>query len=176
MGRRRQNSKSTDPPPTPEKRSRGNLNPLRRGTSSKNMQTIPSPEASTVNLPSPSPRREPALPPSSVSKPLEISQSSRQQRRINDERNGDTILPAPSRSSSLPSPNGILSNQDQPQQLKKQSTAPLEKPPEVRIEGMSMSYLTDFGRFGETLMASIYHKLPMMRYRVLSRKLDPCME
>lgn len=138
MGRRRQNSKSTDTPPTPEKRSRGTLNPLRRGTSSKNMQTIPSPEASFVNLPSPLPRREPALPPASVAKPLETSQSSRQQRRINDERNGDTILPAPNRASSLPSANGIQSNQEQPQQLKKQSTVPLEKLPEVRISGMSM--------------------------------------
>lgn len=138
MGRRRQNSKSTDTPPTPEKRSRGTLNPLRRGTSSKNMQTIPSPEASVVNLPSPLPRREPTLPPASVAKPLETSQSSRQQRRINDERNGDTILPAPNRSSSLPSTNGIQSNQEQPQQLKKQSTAPLERLPEVRISGMSM--------------------------------------
>lgn len=141
MGRRRQNSKSADPPPTPEKSSRGTFNPLRRGTSSKNMQTIPSPEASIVNLPSSSPRREPALPPPSVSKPPETSQSSREQRRINDERNGDTILPAPSRSSTLPSPNGIQSNLDQPQQLKKQSTAPLEKLPEVCISGMSTCYL-----------------------------------
>lgn len=105
------------------------------------MQTIPSPEASVVNLPSPLPRREPALPPSSVAKPPEISQSSRQQRRINDERNGDTILPAPSRSLSLPAANGVQSNQDQPQQLKKQSTAPLESLPEVRISVMPMYYL-----------------------------------
>ncbi|MCJ1461765.1 hypothetical protein MMC07_000364 [Pseudocyphellaria aurata] len=132
MGRRRQNSKSADRPPSPEKRSRGNLNPLRRGTSSKNMQTIPSPEASVVNLPSSLPRREPASPPPSVSKPLDSSQSTRQQRRINDERNGDTVLPAPSRSSSLPVANGVQSNPDQSQQLKKHPTAPLETLPETR--------------------------------------------
>ncbi|MCJ1260817.1 hypothetical protein MMC22_000680 [Lobaria immixta] len=145
VGRRRQNSKSADPPPTPEKSSRGTFNPLRRGTSSKNMQTIPSPEASIVNLPSSSPRREPALPPPSVSKPPETSQSSREQRRINDERNGDTILPAPSRSSTLPSPNGIQSNQDQPQQLKKQSTAPLERLPEIRrdVDGFNIPQTTN---------------------------------
>lgn len=141
MGRRRQNSKSTDLPPTPEKRSRGNLNPLRRGTSSKNMQTIPSPGASVVNLPSPSPRQENVSPPPNVSKPPETSQSPRQQRRINDERNGDTILPAPNRSLSLPPTNGIQSNQDQPQQLKKQSTAPVDKLPEVRISRISLYYL-----------------------------------
>ena len=135
MGRRRQNSKSIDRPSTPEKRSRPNLNPLRRGTSSKNMQTIPSPEASVVNLNSSSFHREPPSPQPHVRTPTENFQPHAEQRRADDEMNGERTLPPPIRSSSLPTNNGAQASHDQAQRQDQQSMSAPEPPAEVRAFG-----------------------------------------
>lgn len=125
MGRRRQNPKPSDGAPSPEKRSRSNLNPLRRGTGSRNMQAIPSPEASVVNLNPSSPRREPASPLPRASTTRETSQAAQAIRKISDHRNGNDVPLAPNRSASLPIINGSSQSQEN------QSIAPLEKQPEV---------------------------------------------
>ncbi len=125
MGRRRQSSKPSEGPSFPEKRPRPNLNPLRRGTGSRTMRTIPSPEASVVNLASSSPRQEPVPPVPRVSTSREASQHPSEKSKVNDQRNGDDALPPPSRSSSLPGTNGNI------QAHENQSTAPPEKLPEV---------------------------------------------
>ena len=130
IGRKKDNK--SELPPTPEKRTRSNLNPLRRGQSSKDMQAIPSPDASTVNLSS-STRQEPPLP-KPVIKPVEqVAGSPRERRRGNNEVNGDTISPAPTRTSSLPRTNGITTNNDlaQPQDIPLVPTPP--KPVEVSM-------------------------------------------
>lgn len=98
MGRRKQDPKSVERTPSPEKRSRPSRNPLRRG-SLKNMQQIPSPNASMTELPTTSPRRQPP-----VERPLPQSQSSQpsmEQRRSDSELNGDTTESAPPPDSSL---------------------------------------------------------------------------
>ena len=129
----RKKDKKMERPPSPEKRTRSNLNPLRRGQSPKDMQSIPSPEASTVNLPSLASRREPAVP-KPVVKPAEpASRSPAEQRRTNDQVNGDTILPAPRRTSSLPRTNGAATNRElvQSEDIPPVPSAP--KPEEVSI-------------------------------------------
>lgn len=128
MSRRRQTPKPSDVAPSPEKRSRPNLNPLRRGTGSRNMQAIPSPEASVVNLNPSSPRRDPvsSLPRASTTR--ETSQAPQAPpaiRKISDHRNGNDVLLPPNRSASLPITNGSSQSQE------KQSIAPPEKQPEV---------------------------------------------
>ena len=111
IGRRK--DKKAERPPSPEKRTRSGLNPLRRGTSSKNMQEIPSPpETSTVHLPQAAPSPEPALPVNTAVTRAQRSDSPAEQRRLNDQLNGDTISPAPRRTSSLPRTNGIQTDRD----------------------------------------------------------------
>lgn len=108
----RKKDKKPERPPSPERRTRSNLNLLRRGTSSKNMQMIPSPDASTVNLHSVSPRQEPPLPKTAVTAAPDTPQSPLKQRRIDEEVNGDTISPAPRRTSSLPRANGVATDRE----------------------------------------------------------------
>ncbi|KAL8713629.1 MAG: hypothetical protein Q9225_006740 [Loekoesia sp. 1 TL-2023] len=120
MSRRKDGKKPSDRAPSPEKRSRPHLNPLRRGTSSKNMQTIPSPDEEAMPLPKFSPQREPATPQPNRSQTAAASQSPPEQRRTNGGVNGDAIQPAPIRSSSLPMTNGIQTN-----------AAPVEEEPPV---------------------------------------------
>lgn len=127
----RKKDKKPERPPSPEKRMRSNLNPLRRGTSSKNMQMIPSPDASTVNLPPASPRQEPPLPKTVVTAAQDTPRSPIEQRRINDEVNGDTISPAPRRSSSLPTANGVASNREIAQSEDIPPVPPPPRPAEV---------------------------------------------
>ncbi|KAL8709412.1 MAG: hypothetical protein Q9220_005795 [cf. Caloplaca sp. 1 TL-2023] len=117
MGRRKDNKKSNDRAPSPEKRSRPHLN-LRRGTSSKNMQTIPSPEDEAMPLPKSPPQREQIFAQPTRSQTAAVSPSPPEPRRTNGRLNGDTIQPAPTRSSSLPVSNGIQENapvKDEPQ-------------------------------------------------------------
>ena len=101
-GRSNKGVKGMDRPPSPEKRSRPMRNPLRRGTSShQNMESIPSPPSSASNLPLSPPRHATPLietnTPQSTERP-----PSQERRRLNDQVNGDTIQPAPTRVSSLP--------------------------------------------------------------------------
>ena len=109
----RKGAKGMERPPSPEKRPRGTRNPLRRGPSSRqDMQTIPSPPISTVHLPSSPPRTgpPPQLDPPSQSNnrvPPEV-----EQRRRNDQLNGDTIQQAPTGVSTLPKTNGVPKSDD----------------------------------------------------------------
>lgn len=136
MSRRRQTQKPVELPTSPEKRSRSNLNPLRRG---RTMQSIPSPEASVVKLPSFPPRRESVPQQPTVSPPVETSRLPSEQRRMTDEQNGDTILPAPARSSSFPAINGIQTYQGQVKPQEKNPTTPPGKSTEVC--NLKISYL-----------------------------------
>lgn len=112
--RTRQTSKPLDHAGSPEKRLRPSLNPLRRGTSTRDMQTIPSPQGSAVNLPPP-----PLPPPPQIDPTHPDSQrktgftdpeplSSAEPRRVEYLPNGDALQPPPVRSSSLPGANGII--------------------------------------------------------------------
>lgn len=137
MSRRRLTPKPSDSASSPEKRSRPNLNPLRRGTGSRNMQAIPSPEASVVNLNPSSPRREPASPLPRASTTRETSQAPQSPlaiRKISDHRNGNDVSLPPSRAASLPIINGSSKSQE------KQPIAPLEKQPEVGHSRSSARY------------------------------------
>ncbi|KAL9606619.1 MAG: hypothetical protein Q9179_000205 [Wetmoreana sp. 5 TL-2023] len=98
--RRKDDKKTNERPPSPEKRSRPRFGALRRGTSSKNMQAIPSPDEEAMPLPS--------SPPQPVrSQTVAASPSPPEPRRTNGRVNGDAIQPAPTRLSSLPVANGI---------------------------------------------------------------------
>ena len=99
---------------SPEKRGRPSRNPLRRGASSKHdMETIPSPPATSTSDLQASTTRSTA-PPAGVTPIQSIGRppSNQDQRRRNDQLNGDTIQPAPTRTSSLPMTNGVSANRD----------------------------------------------------------------
>ncbi|KAL8973859.1 MAG: hypothetical protein Q9197_001894 [Variospora fuerteventurae] len=110
MGRRKDNKKPGDRLPSPEKRSRSHLNPLRRGTSSKNMQAIPSPDEEAMPMPKSPPQRGATSPQPTRSQTVAASPSPPEQRRTNERVNGDVIQPAPPRSSTLPIANGVPTN------------------------------------------------------------------
>lgn len=107
MTRRKDNKKTGDRPPSPEKRSRPHLGGLRRGTSSRNMQAIPSPDEETMPLPKFPPQREPSTPQPVRSQTLATSPSPPGPRRTPGSVNGDTVQSGPTRSSSMPISNGI---------------------------------------------------------------------
>lgn len=106
MSRRKEDKKAADRPPSPEKRSRPHF-ALRRGTSSKNMQTIPSPDEETMPMPKSPPQRETENAQPTRSQNVAVPPTPPQQRRTNGRVNGDAIEPAPTRSSTLPVVNGI---------------------------------------------------------------------
>ncbi|KAL8999421.1 MAG: hypothetical protein Q9169_001735 [Polycauliona sp. 2 TL-2023] len=106
MGRRKDDKKPSERPPSPEKRSRPPFS-LRRGTSSKNMQTIPSPDEETMPMPVTPAQRKTSSPQPNRAQTMAASPSPPEHRRTNEQVNGDAILPAPNRSSSLPVQNGI---------------------------------------------------------------------
>ena len=117
-------------PPSPDKRSRSNLNPLRRGESSGAMQTIPSRDPSISNLASSPPRQEHV-----ASQPTETPRSPLEPRRRDDHINGDAIEPVPPRFPSSGTPNGF---QSQPELAQLEDTQPLSlqsRPVEVRFAG-----------------------------------------
>ena len=77
------------------------------------METIPSPPAtSTSDLQASTTRN--AAPPAGAAPTQSIDRppSNQEQRRRNDQLNGDTIQPAPTRTSSLPMTNGVSTNRD----------------------------------------------------------------
>ena len=130
LGRPGKGSKSMDNPSSPEKRGRPSRNPLRRGASSKHdMETIPSPPATSSSDLQASATRN-AAPPAGVTPTQSIDRppSNQEQRRRNDQLNGDTIQPAPTRVSSLPMPNGVSTNRDQAS-LQDSQAAPPAGPP-----------------------------------------------
>lgn len=133
MGRRRQNSKTSDRPPSPERRSRPNLNPLRRGTSSRDMQTIPSPQESAVSLAPSPPLQVPPLPQPKIPPPTETPRTTREQQRANDQSNGTMDLPSTTGSPSLPATNGLQHPVDPASPQNKLSAAASDKPTVVRL-------------------------------------------
>ncbi|KAL8687813.1 MAG: hypothetical protein Q9224_005044, partial [Gallowayella concinna] len=112
MGRRKDDKKPGEQAPSPEKekRSRPQFSALRRGTSSKNMQTIPSPDEEAMPMPTSPPQRKTSSPQPTRSQTVGVSPSPADRRRTSDTVNGDAIMPAPSRISSLPVQNGIQTN------------------------------------------------------------------
>ncbi|KAL8656630.1 MAG: hypothetical protein Q9226_002612 [Calogaya cf. arnoldii] len=120
-GRRKDDKKSSEQGPSPEKRSRPQFS-LRRGTSSKTMQTIPSPtEEAMPTMPVSPPQRKTSSPQPNRAQTMAASPSPPEQRRMNEQVNGDAIMPAPSRISSLPVQNGIQTN-----------AAPAQEDPQVQ--------------------------------------------
>ena len=172
IGRRK--DKKAERPPSPEKRTRSGLNPLRRGTSSKNMQEIPSPpETSTVHLPvaAPAPAPEPALPVVTAVTRSQRPDSPAEQRRLNDQLNGDTISPAPRRTSSLPRTNGIQTDRD----IVQENIPPMPTPPkpvEVSMLVGVRGYPANVLRRNVIMMDTTYLRRSVMISLELSRKLQ----
>lgn len=141
-GRSNKGVKVMDRAPSPEKRSRPMRNPLRRGPSShQNMETIPSPPSSLSNLPQSPPRQgAPLIQTASQSTERPRSQ---ERRLLNDQVNGDTIQPAPTRVSTLPGmPNGISSaaNRDLATVQESQVASPPGPPPGKMAEVSTIYY------------------------------------
>ncbi|SLM37512.1 Muniscin C-terminal [Lasallia pustulata] len=149
--------RSKPEPASPEKRSRSNLNPLRRGESSGAMQTIPSRDPSITNLASSPPRQErmkkqaPETPRSNLEAP-----------RRADYTNGDAIEPAPLRFPGSGTPNGVQLHPEVAQledtQLPSLESRPVEKSVEVQrdAEGFSVptSSNNDISRAQQEALAS----------------------
>ena len=99
---RRKDTKAEERTPSPEKRSRTSRNPLRRGPSSRNMQQIPSPDASTTELPtSPARQQTPIERRMSQSQASQRSQPSTEQRPSELDEYGNIIESAPMNGSVL---------------------------------------------------------------------------
>ena len=127
ISRTRHASKPVDRAGSPEKRSRPNLNPLRRGTSTRDMQTIPSPQGSAINLPPPPLPTQPRIGPTNPE-----PQPSRELHREEHLPNGDALRPPPVRSSSLPgAANGTNPTALPATPEENQPTEPQRKPAEV---------------------------------------------
>lgn len=100
-------------PASPEKRSRRPNNPLRRGTSAKDMQAIPSPpQTSSSNMPMSAPQLDSLPPPPALQdisdRPETPSNESLRGSHMNSTINGAT----PNRISSLPTTNGQQSSHE----------------------------------------------------------------
>ncbi|MCJ1380945.1 hypothetical protein MMC17_004054 [Xylographa soralifera] len=125
MSRRKVDPSSIERTPSPEKRSRSSRNPLRRG-SSRNMQQIPSPDASTTELPTSPPRQQtPMTHDSFRSQPPQPTLSPIDQRRAEPDVNGDIIEPVAPRDPSLT--NG---NHTTPRPMTEPKNRPLSTMPE----------------------------------------------
>ena len=132
LGRQGKGSKGMDnPSSSPEKRGRPSRNPLRRGASSKHdMETIPSPPAtSSSDLQASATRNAAPLAGATPTQSIDRPPSNQEQRRRNDQLNGDTIQPAPTRVSSLPMPNGVPTNRDLASSQNSQAAPPAGPPP-----------------------------------------------
>lgn len=127
INRTRHTSKPLDRAGSPEKRTRPNLNPLRRGTSTRDMQTIPSPPGSAVNLPLP-----PLPPHPSIQTTDPEPQPLQEPQRDGYLPNGDTSRPLAVRPSSLPGTNGTLPVAIPTKPEENQSSNPPGKSAEVR--------------------------------------------
>ncbi|KAL9612538.1 MAG: hypothetical protein Q9167_002877 [Letrouitia subvulpina] len=137
MGRRKEGKKTNERPPSPEKRSRPHFSALRRGTSSKNMQAIPSPDDDTIpSLPSSGPRKERTESQPTRSQTDAMAPSTPENRRTTGRPNGDSITPL--RSSSLPIPNGIQPKEATPDQ-ERLTTTPFKAPEAQRdLDGFNV--------------------------------------
>lgn len=174
MGRRQKDPKPTQPAASPEKRNRPSRNPLRRGPSSRDMQIIPSPEDSTIHLPSPPLRREPAMPRPTTAPPVERPQPPPEPQRANERSNGDTILPPPLTPSALPQTNGVRASGDA---IPRQPEQPLPPPPipaEVSTVRINCPFLHYSLVCSETMMVLAYQQLLPMRYPAPSKKPQQC--
>ena len=132
INRTRHTSRPLDRAGSPEKRSRPNLNPLRRGTSTRDMQTIPSPQGSAVNLPPPPLPSQPIPPQPTIRTTEPELQPPQEPQRDDYLPNGDTSRPTPVRSSSLPGANGTHPVAVPTKSEENQSINPQGKSTEVR--------------------------------------------
>ena len=134
------------------------------------MQAIPSPEASMTNLPSLPPPQLSSIPSSNVPKPTNGSRSPLEQRHIDDQLNGDTIEPAPLRSSTSPTTNGYQAHRDLAQLLEKQSETLSEEPQEVSEPDVLKLYTIKDNRFSGMPKDSTYHHQLLTTFLALSKK------
>ncbi|MCJ1388852.1 hypothetical protein MMC18_001702 [Xylographa bjoerkii] len=140
MSRRKADPSSIERTPSPEKRSRPSRNPLRRG-SSRNMQQIPSPDASTTELPTSPPREQmPMTRDAFQSQSPQPTLSPTDQRRAEPDVNGDIIEPAAPRESSLTNGNHATPRSTTEPKPRPLSTMPEEA--ERDSEGFSVPPLT----------------------------------
>ena len=95
ISRRKQDTNPPPPMPSPDKRSKSSRNPLKRGPSSRNMQQIPSPNASTSELPLSLPRQE-TLPKTTVSDQQRSDRALLEQQNTREELNGEPMRPSAS--------------------------------------------------------------------------------
>ena len=92
ISRRKQDTNPPPRMPSPDKRSKSSKNPLKRGHSSRNMQQIPSPNASTSELPLSMPQQESSqIPNASNQQRLGLALSEQQSTR--GELNGESVRP-----------------------------------------------------------------------------------
>ena len=124
IGRRRQSTQpstqSFGRSPSPEKRTLGSLSsPFRRGDSSRDMATIPSPDVSMQNSPSSLPREELALPGAA-----DVPSSVPHERPSNEQTNGDSKPPISPPISSDGPMNGLKDLNDGNQQQGNRTVEP----------------------------------------------------
>ncbi|KAL8673137.1 MAG: hypothetical protein Q9168_002434 [Polycauliona sp. 1 TL-2023] len=141
MSRRKDDKKPGERAPSPEKRSRPPFS-LRRGTSSKNMQTIPSPDEEAMPMPVTPAQKKTSSPQPNRARTMAASPSPPEHRRTNQQANGDTIMQAPNRSSSMPVQNGIQTtaapSQEDHQAQPPQSTEN-QREPQQDTEGFTVA-------------------------------------
>ena len=167
MSRRKVDPNSIERTPSPEKRSRSSRNPLRRG-SSRNMQQIPSPDASTTELPTSPPRQQasvthdiyPSQPPQPTLSPID-------QRRAEPDVNGDIIEPVAQRESSLTNGNHTNPRLITEPKVRPLSTMPEEVISQARLLGIQLLTLD---RLNATRKGLAYHLRPPMRLQGRSKK------
>ncbi|MCJ1310278.1 hypothetical protein MMC25_003940 [Agyrium rufum] len=117
MSRRKTETSMDNPTPEKEKKSKSR-NPLRRGTSSKHMQQIPSPDASTAELPStagtrPATSREvttdevPQLPPVPTDERLGQQSNGSALRRASTDLYASSLTDIPMTNGNVPQENGV---------------------------------------------------------------------
>lgn len=132
MGRRKQDPNPPPQLPSPDKRSKSSKNPLRRGPSSRNMQQIPSPNASTTELPLSTPREEAPVQ-STIRQPSLAKTPSLEPQNERGELNGDVGHPA-SDAFHIPNmTNGTPVDQNASRPEVPQSRPSSAKPEEARI-------------------------------------------
>ena len=167
MSRRKVETSSTERTPSPEKRSRPSRNPLRRG-SSRNMQQIPSPDASTTELPSSPPRqRTPLIHDSVRSQPPQSTLPPIDQRRAEPDVNGDVIEPVIPREPSLTNGNNTA-----PKSISEPKNRPLSTMPEevISIAGISGIQILILYSLNATPKGLAYHPWQPMRFQGRSKK------
>ena len=119
MRRNKEPKQTEKAPPTPDKRTRSSLNPLRRGSSARNMQMIPSPNTSMTELADTSARHTPPSRDQNLSRTTSTDHP-----RVPEEANGHVDGQA---ASSQQLPNGSQADQEAAEERK-------PRPPSTIVE------------------------------------------